>query len=201
MTTTNFMLIDDHTLFRNGLRLIIESEIETASVCEFSTLEEVLSIQRDRPDAILLDVKLQGLNGLESISLLRLRWPNVPIVMISSDASSSTVKQAYEKGANHFVSKAQSSTTIIEILRSINSIHPTKKTTREANSENTTKVTPRQLEVLNYLNQGLSNKAIARKIFVSENTVRGHVQSLLAFLNATSRTEAVFNARKLGFLD
>ena len=106
MVKLHILLIDDHALFRSGLRMIIESRFEAAQVLEAGSLEQALDLDTRRLDVVLLDIRLPGLNGLESIALLKRRWPDVPIVMLSSDASSITVRQAFERGAVGFVSKA-----------------------------------------------------------------------------------------------
>jgi DNA-binding NarL/FixJ family response regulator len=199
------LLIDDHQLFRHGLEMLIQSEWKEAQVFHADAMEAVWHSDTPRPDVVLLDVKLQGLNGLESIKLLHLRWPGLPIIMISSDASSATVKHSLDKGAVGFVSKASNSETIFAALRAALNPHltPDEKATEAARdlAPNSNPLTVRQVEVLTFINQGLTNKAIARKLFISENTVRGHVQLLLTALKATSRSEAVFNARNLGLID
>ena len=199
------LLIDDHQLFRSGLEMLIQSEWQDAQIFHADSMEAVWHSDTPRPDVVLLDVKLQGLNGLESIKLLHLRWPKLPIIMISSDNSSATVQQSIDKGAVGFVSKASNSKTIFAAIHA--ALHPADATavnTADATRDSaldSTPLTVRQVEVLTFLNQGLTNKAIAKKLFISENTVRGHVQLLLMALKATSRSEAVFNARKLGLID
>lgn len=200
MKHLQILLIDDHALFRSGLRLIIQSAFVDASVSEAASLEAVLNSDAPRPDLVLLDVRLQGLNGIESIALLHRRWPDMPIIMLSSDASSSTIRQAYERGAIGFVSKADNSDVIVAAIRSACSQPSHTGLLNQPPATETFKLTPRQCEVLNFLSQGLSNKLIARKLDVSENTVRGHVQALLLTLKANSRSEAVFFARRLGMI-
>ena len=200
MTPRQILLIDDHALFRSGLRMIIESEFAEVEIVEVDSIEQVVHQEWPRPDLVLLDVRLQGLNGLESIALLHRRWPAVPIIMLSSDASGSTVRQAYERGAVGFVSKADSSTAVVAAIRSVFA-QPQAAGAGAERPPGVAALTPRQCEVLNFLSQGLSNKSIAKKLDLSENTVRGHVQSLLTTLNATSRLEAVFIARRHGLID
>lgn len=196
------LLIDDHALFRSGLRLIIESKFESVQVLEAGSLEQALDLPLTSPDVILLDVRLPGLSGLESIALLQRRWAHAPIIMLSSDASASTIRLAHERGACGFVSKADKPETIAEVLRACLSSTPSEE---QPGPGSTTalphELTPRQLEVLAFLGQGLPNKSIARKLDISENTVRGHVQSLLGIFQATSRSEAVYIARRQGLLD
>ncbi len=199
------LLIDDHQLFRNGLEMLIQSEWADAQIFHADSMEAVWHSDTPRPDVVLLDVKLQGLNGLESIKLLHLRWPKLPIIMISSDISSATVKQSIDKGAAGFVSKASNSEAIFSAIRAaLDPTTPAGDQMADAARDlalDSNPLTVRQVEVLAFLNQGLTNKAIAKKLFISENTVRGHVQLLLTALKAASRSEAVFNARKLGLID
>lgn len=201
MTPHQILLIDDHALFRSGLRLIIESRFVQAQVQEAGSLEQALNTQTHPPDVILLDVRLPGLNGLESIALLKRRWDSAPIIMLSSDASPGTVRQAHERGAVGFVSKADKPDAIAAALSACLSPDATTASAPiEPPPSPPLSLTPRQLEVLAFLGQGLPNKSIARKLDISENTVRGHVQSLLGVFGATNRSEAVYMARQQGLL-
>lgn len=206
----HILLIDDHALFRSGLRMIIESRFEGAEVLEAGSLEQALALEMAAcpPHVVLLDIRLPGLNGLECIALLKRRWPDVPIVMLSSDASNTTVRQALERGAAGFVSKADKPDAIAAALRAcLVSGEATGVSTTDsaplgpAVGKPQSELTPRQCEVLVLLGQGLPNKSIARKLDISENTIRGHVQSLLVAFGANSRSEAVYIARRQGLLD
>lgn len=204
MPPLQILLIDDHALFRSGLRLIIESKFEGVLVQEAGSLEQALDMPRPQPNVVLLDVRLPGLNGLESIALLKRRWGSVPIIMLSSDASPGTVRQAHERGAVGFVSKAEKPDAIAAALLaclSPNTTDPIAAPSPHGANPAPCALTLRQREVLTLLSQGLPNKSIARKLDISENTVRGHVQSLLGLFDATSRSEAVYMARRQGLLD
>lgn len=197
------LIVDDHALFRSGLRMILKTAFAQASFEEAASIEALLQDSpAQAPDIILLDIRLGGLNGLESLAILKRRWPQTPIIMLSSDADSQTVKQALERGAAAFVSKAQDSEEIIRSIRAI--LAPgamTEASPIGAGPQTPTRLTARQCEVLHFLDQGLSNKLIARKLALSENTVRGHVQAILALLDSTSRAQAVYKARQAGLID
>jgi len=210
MVNLHILLIDDHALFRTGLRMIIESRFEGVEVLEAGSLEQALALDMAAgpPHVVLLDIRLPGLNGLESIALLKRRWPNAPIVMLSSDASNTTVRQALERGAAGFVSKADKPDAIAAALRAClvsgdapGVSAPDSTPLGPAMGKSHAELTPRQCEVLVLLGQGLPNKSIARKLDISENTIRGHVQSLLMAFGANSRSEAVYLARRQGLLD
>ncbi len=195
------LIVDDHALFRSGMRMILHDAFAQAQVFESDGVEHALAQTPQRPDVVLLDIRLQGLNGIESIALLQRRWPQVPVIMLSSDASSHTVEQALARGARAFVSKADDSATILQAIRAQWRSEPAAEpASPERRLVSSAKLTPRQCEVLHYLSQGLANKVIARKLDVSENTVRGHVQLIMSTLECSSRTEAVFKARQLGLL-
>ena len=188
--------------------MIIESRFEAAQVLEAGSLEQALDMDVRRPEVVLLDIRLPGLNGLESIALLKRRWPDVPIVMLSSDASNTTVRQAFERGAVGFVSKADKPDAIAAALRAclvsgdeVDVLASMGALPVPAVGKQQAELTPRQCEVLVLLGQGLPNKSIARKLDISENTIRGHVQSLLMAFGANSRSEAVYIARRQGLLD
>lgn len=202
MLNSHILLIDDHALFRSGLRMIIESRFEGVQVLEAGSLEQALGPDVRRPAVVLLDIRLPGLNGLESIAVLKRRWQDVPIVMLSSDASNTTVRQALERGAAAFVAKADKPDAIAAALQACLASHdvPGASVSGGMPCKPQSELTPRQCEVLVLLGQGLPNKSIARKLDISENTIRGHVQSLLVALGANSRSEAVYIARRQGLL-
>jgi len=201
VSAPTILVIDDHLLFRSGLKMILKSEFMQAQVQEASSVEEVLGDAQARPDVVLLDVRLNGLSGIESIALLHRRWPGVPVIMLSSDNSTHTIRQAQERGAARFVSKADSSADILQAIRSVFMAQPLSQGLSAAVQDSVPlKLTPRQSEVLHFLSQGLSNKTIAKKLDLSENTVRGHVQSVMGLLDSTSRSEAVFKARIQGLI-
>jgi DNA-binding NarL/FixJ family response regulator len=150
------------------------------------------------PDALLLDIHLQGLNGLDGIAPLKRKWPQTPIVMLASDATQDTVRQALERSAAAFISKAEATDKILAIIKQVLCGDSVAEQPAAADAP---RLTPRQCEVLDLLCQGLSNKVIGKRLGLSENTVRWHVQALLAFLQVSSRSEAAYAARRSGLVD
>ncbi len=198
MSPTTILLIDDHALFRSGLSMVLRSDIANVQVLEASSMEEAMRNPMDAPDALLLDIQLQGLNGLDGIALLKRKWPQTPIVMLASDATQDTMRRALERGATAFISKAEATGKILAIIRQVlcGETAAEKPVEKEA-----PRLTPRQSEVLDLLCQGLSNKVIGKRLGLSENTVRWHVQALLAFLQVASRSEAAYAARRSGLVN
>ena len=199
MLAPRILLIDDHALFRCGLRMVLAAGIPDLEVAEVASLEEAMRAPMASPSLVLLDVQLTGLSGLEGIALVKRKWPQALVVILSSDAGAHNVRTALERGAAAFVSKADSADNILALIdqlrrgQSVAAAAPADDAPRQL-------LTPRQFEVLDLVCQGLSNKVIGRRLNLSENTVRGHVQAVLAALEVSSRSEAGFEARRRGLV-
>ena len=193
------LLIDDHALFRAGLAMVMASGIPDVEVLEAGSIQEAMRQDGAAPDLVLLDIQLQGLNGLDGIGLVQRRWPQVPVLMLSSHTEAEKVRQALALGAADYLSKAHSADHMLAaITRALRG--ETARAPAGAPDEAKRALTTRQFEVLDLLCQGLSNKAIGRRLNLSENTVRGHVQATLAALEVSSRSQAAFTARQRGLI-
>ena len=199
MSATRILLIDDHAMFRAGLSMVLSAGIPGTEIVEAGSMNEAIDGIPDTVDVVLLDIKLNGPSGLEGIPLLKQKWPQVPILMLSSQDEPETVRLALARGATGFVSKAE---TAEKIIASINLVLRGEFPVLSpiTNSTPQQRLTPRQCEVLGLLHQGLSNKLIARQLSLSDNTVRRHVQDILEFFKVASRAEAVFTARGRGLI-
>jgi DNA-binding NarL/FixJ family response regulator len=202
MSTTQILLIDDHAMFRSGLHMVLNERFPCAEIFEAGSINEATLNTPDGIDVILLDINLQGLNGLDGMALLKRKWPQVPVIVLSSQDGPETVRDALGRGAACFMSKADTADKIVDILNHVLlGEYATPKTQPDSETLNLLQhLTPRQCEVLDLLCQGMSNKLIARQLALSENTVRGHVQAILGFLQVSSRSEAVFAARQRGLI-
>lgn len=201
MLPTRVLLIDDHALFRSGLGLVLDASLTGLQVLEASSIEDGFKVAVTAPDVVLLDIQLEGLNGLEGLTLIRSRWPSTPIVMLSASQGPEIVRVAMSRGATAFVSKAEPAERIVAVVKqALYGIGgPLPRAVNEI-PEDDARLTPRQCEVLDLLCQGLSNKVIARRLELSEFTVRGHVQAVLRHLRVSSRSEAAFAARQRGLV-
>ncbi len=219
---SHILLIDDHALIRSGLRMVVQSGVPGAALREAASIAEAL---RDvegapayAPHLVLLDIELPGLNGLDGLTVLRKRWPGTPVVMLSSHTEPETVRDALARGAVAYVAKSEPSEKIIAAVdralrgegadgwRAAGGAAGGAAGAAQAGAAGggdepaAPRLTPRQCEVLGLLCEGLSNKVIGRKLDLSENTVRGHVQAVLAYLQVSSRSEAAFAARRRGLV-
>ncbi len=204
MTHTNILLVDDHAMFRSGLRMVLDASMPDIDVLEASSLNDALYCVESTPDVVLLDIKMPGLNGVEGVALLKRKWPQAPVLILSSQDDPETMQFALARGASGFVSKANTAEKIVDAISLV--LHGQSPVAAEATGGDNAQplppksLTPRQYEVLDLLSQGMSNKLIARQLALSENTVRVHVQAILAFLKVSSRSEAAFAARRHGLV-
>lgn len=200
MSAHNILVIDDHAMFRSGLCMVLQAYLPQAAVVEAASLDEAMRASLTDPTLILLDIELQGLNGLECIAVLKGKWPQTPIIMLSSHANPAMVRQSIARGAAAFVAKADSATMLVGAITQVLQRAPAGGFALGDSPRQAVHLTPRQLEVLDLLSQGMPNKTIGRRLGLSENTVRGHVQALLDVLQVSSRSEAAFVARRLGLI-
>lgn len=189
------LLIDDHSILLEAVRMLLESRINNVQVLTATSLNEALSNSLT-PDIVILDIKLDGINGIDGIGILKEKWRSTRIVILSSQDDQTTQQLTLDRGAVSFVSKAKPSDEIVSVIGSI-----LVGDFSVTNSIEHGLLTPRQYEVLDLLCRGLSNKMIARQLDLSENTVRRHNQDIFAFFQVASRTEAVFKAKQMGIIN
>jgi DNA-binding NarL/FixJ family response regulator len=195
MKSPRILLVDDHAMFRSGLALLIRAAMPDAHIHECASIQEASAAELDGVDVVLLDIHLQGLSGLEGIDLMHRRWPDAPVLMLSSQSEPETVRLAIARGAAGFVSKAETADDIVKAIdRALHGKSAAPAASPDAQGER--RLTPRQCEVLDLLSQGMSNKVLARQLSLSDNTVRRHVQDILMFFDVGSRAEAVAAARR-----
>lgn len=203
MENIRILLIDDHTLFRSGLRMVLNALMPEAVVFDIGSLSEAQQEISTSFEVILLDITMPGLSGIEGIALLKRKWPNAHILMLSAQDDAEVRRNALARGAEDFISKTTSAENIVTIIKhALQEGEPTaSKSPSSRQLINEQHLTPRQCEVLVLVCQGMSNKLIARELSLSENTVRGHVQAILEFLQVSSRLEAAFEARRRGLVN
>ncbi|EPD49648.1 response regulator transcription factor [Paenisporosarcina sp. FSL H8-0542] len=198
------LLVDDHAVLRDGLRSILDLESDIRVVGEAVTGEEVLKkVEECRPDFILMDINLPGKNGIEVTSLVKSQYPNCRVLILTMFEHDEYLMEALRAGADGYLLKDSSSEQVVEAIRKVSQgdsvIHPrmTQKliTYHQTNSErNENVLSDREKEVLFELVKGLSNKEIAEVLFISDKTVKIHINKIFKKLNVKSRTQAVIYA-------
>jgi DNA-binding NarL/FixJ family response regulator len=209
------LLVDDHALFREGVRLLLQGldvhfDIRMASGCE-----QGLDMLREAPaDVILLDWYLQGLWGLDALAAFRQRAPQARMIVLSGERSAELVRTAIEGGAVGFIPKDTAPEQLIAALQKIAeggiylppalipgvTAHVAHASRRPLGGEQGIfpGLTLRQGDVLSAMLKGLSNKEIARQLSISDQTVKTHLAVVFRVLKVQSRTEAVYACARLG---
>lgn len=194
------LIIDDHSLFRHGLNLAIKDRLIHSIVLESGSVERALTLLNAIPDLIFLDFQLNGMDGATGLPYLMDKWPAAKIYMLSSIKDGDATKRSIEAGALGFLDK---STDISRLVKIINELPLCTKENHSLKIDESKKclLTKRQMKVLEKLKHGLSNKEISKEVFLSEFTVRGHVQEILRRLNASNRTQALIKAKSIGLIE
>ena len=209
----NLLLIDDHALFREGLKFILRGLDEHLSIDEAGSVAAALARPDTAPfDLILLDLNRPGVGNLEALATIRAAFPQAPVVVLSGEDDPRMIRATIEHGAMGFVPKSSTPEILIQALRLILA-HGVYLPVSALDSEESAlgaadiprdpdallrNMSPRQIEVLHCVIQGQPNKLIARNLALSESTVKAHLSAVFRSLGARNRTEAVSAAAKLG---
>lgn len=192
------LILDDHPLFREALHYVLNKLEEKVSILEASDYETALQHIAENPDIglISLDLYLPGKGGFTVLDNITKNYPAMPFVVISSSNHRTDITRALEAGARGYIPKCTGSLVMLNALRLILSggiYIPPLMTSNKA------PFTPRQVEVLKLLIEGLSNKVIASRMELAEATVKMHLTSIFRGFGVSNRTQAAMEARKQGY--
>ena len=205
------VIADDHRLFREGLRLLLHSEESIQIVGEAANgLQTIDAISNLNPDVLLLDITMPEISGIEVIAPIRQKNPKTRILMLTGSTDETKIFKALKAGAKGHISKDVS---ISDLIKAIQAVHQGEmwlerkliarfldgETVADAGGEvqhRRTKegLTQREQEVLRALSTGCTNKEIAQTLFISEKTVKSHLNSIFRKLNVTRRLQAILYA-------
>ena len=199
------LITDDHPIMRRGLRAAISQESDMELVGEAADGAEAIALFRElQPTVALLDLQMPNVDGLEAIAAIRGEFPKATIIVLTSYPGDARVMRALALGATSYLLKSATLEEIIKAIRSsvagrhVVTSEVAHEIARHAGSDN---LTTRETSVLRLAAAGQSNKAIAEALFVSEDTVKSRMRSIMAKLGALDRTHAVMIAVQRGFLD
>ncbi len=213
------LLVDDHALFRDGMRYVLQQLAEEVEILDCGSFSQGLQLAMANPDLdlALLDLKMPDSNGVSSLQLFHQRFPDIPLVVVSGSEQLDDIESVMNLGAMGFISKMSPSKTTLSALRvvleggvyippqllqqTMAKLEPG-PALNDKRSQRASKygLTPRQLQVLQLIGAGKSNKDISRKLNLAEGTVKIHVAAIYQALHVSSRIEAVETARRFGFI-
>jgi DNA-binding NarL/FixJ family response regulator len=197
------VVVDDHALHRDGTRQILEAHPDLEVVGEASSGEVALALVNQlRPDVVLLDIRLPGMNGIEVVGRLTRDHPKVRVLMVSAYDEDEYVRGALEVGAAGYLSKTAPGKDLVQAVRTVaggTSVLQSGLTARLLISSRRPEHAPddlseRELEVVSLLAEGLHNRELAARLGISSRTVDRHCDNIYAKLGVGSRTEAVVRA-------
>ncbi len=207
------LIVDDHTLFRQGLQKLLEAYEEIQVVAEASNGKEAIAmVDEVFPDVVLMDIKMPGMDGIECIGRIKEKHPGLNIIVLSMYDDAEYVLRAVNAGASGYMEKNISADRLVDTIKQVRDgnkplVH------LAVHSEVLQGVIPvitdrgkykglteQERRVLRLVAKGKSNKQIAKELFISEQTVKGHIHNILRKLDATDRTQAVAEAMREGLV-
>lgn len=207
------LVADDHSLFRDGLISLLEAggfEVVGQVSNGRAAIEATLRL---RPDVVLMDIDMPQMDGLQALRLIKQELPDTQVVILTVSDEDANLFEAVKSGADGYLLKSLTADQFFEMLDGLRrgEAAMTRQTTAHlmkglagVSSQqplHSRDLTQREIELLQLMANGMSNKAIAKKLCVSENTVKYHLKNMMQKLGVQNRTEAVAHAIRVGLLD
>jgi len=209
------LVVDDHQLVRTGLRAVLtEGGVEVVGECEDGA-QAVEAVRRLRPDVVLMDVRMRGMNGPEATRRIRELPDGPPVLALTTFDDDDTLEGSLTAGAAGFLLKDAPGEEIIRATRSVAAgagwldpavaervlrVYRGRVGSRREGASQLAQLTPRELEVLKLIAQGMSNDEIAGRLFLSEATVKTYINRLLSKLEVRDRAQAIVFAYQQGIV-
>ncbi|OUR70948.1 hypothetical protein A9Q78_11420 [Methylophaga sp. 41_12_T18] len=195
------LLADDHGLFRDSMAVWIKHYNDQANIsfaADFTSIIDLLN-QQQKFDLILLDLTMPGMSGITSINTVKQQSPETPILIVSANDDPQTINACLQNGAAGYVTKASEGTEILKALNMViqGKTYQTKALADKVEDPILASLSDKQLQLLTYLGQGITNKEIARQMEFSEGTIKQYVSQLLSKLEVDNRTQAANKARSM----
>ncbi|MFH1260191.1 MAG: response regulator transcription factor [Elusimicrobiota bacterium] len=217
MKKIRVVIADDHPTFRDGLKLLLEGEPDVQIVGETSSGEEIIKLAKKLlPDIIIMDIRLHGIDGIEATRLVKKDNPQINILVLSMYDDDAHIIEAIQAGANGYLSKLLPSEELLKAIRKVSdegiiipqqlmpklvrSLTGGDRVAKEDVMQKPSELTRGEIKVLQLISTGLSNKEIAGKLFISEKTVKNHLNRIFQKLDVKNRTQAVVYAIDRGLI-
>ncbi|MGD0296585.1 MAG: response regulator transcription factor [Bryobacteraceae bacterium] len=196
--------IDDHPLLSEGIATMIRGQPDMQLVGSASTGKEgILKYHEVQPDVTLMDLRLPDVSGIDVMKAIRAEFPDARVILLTMFAGDVVIQRALEAGAQAYLLKSMSGDQMVETIRQV---HAGKKrvlpeiASHLAEHFSDEPLTGRELDVLRHVTEGNRNRDIAKRLFVSEHTIKIHIKHILEKLGASDRTHAIAIASRRGFI-
>ncbi len=198
------LVCEDHLIARVGLSAILNAQPDMTVIAEAVHGESALALYRThRPDVTLMDIRMPVMNGLEAIAAIRAEFPNARLVALSTFGGDADIRRALQSGALAFLTKDAPQEDLLQAIRSARAgeryVTPLVAAILEGET-NAPDLSGRELEVLELIARGLSNKQIAFELQVADDTAKNHVKNILKKLGVQDRTQAATEAIQRGII-
>jgi DNA-binding NarL/FixJ family response regulator len=199
------LTVDDHALIREGIAALIANQKDMSLVGEASNgREAVEQFRLHRPDVTLMDLQMPEMNGIDALIAIRSEFPDARIIVLTTYAGDALCKRAMKAGAQAYILKGNVRKDLLDTIRAIRAgkkfIHAEVAAELASHAADDS-LSEREIEVLSLIAAGNSNKLVADQLAISEDTVKGHVKSILSKLGVNDRTHAVTAALKRGIIE
>jgi DNA-binding NarL/FixJ family response regulator len=199
------LIADDHEVVREGLRLSLSRSPHIRVVGEASDGETAVALaERRRPDVVVMDIRMPGMDGLEATKEITDRLPETSVLLFTAFSERSLLGRGLESGARGYLLKEATNDTLVRAIEKVAGgegyVDPALMPTF-LSRDSQDLLTPREREILQLLADGMSNADVAQKLFISQETVKSHVRHILAKLEADTRTHAVAIAIRDSIID
>jgi DNA-binding NarL/FixJ family response regulator len=200
------LIVDDHEVVREGLRLALSRAPHIRVIGEASDGESAVTlVERRRPDVVIMDVRMPGMDGLAATKVLTERMPDVSVLIFTAYSERSLLSRGLESGAKGYILKEAPHQTLLRAIEKVANgegyVDPALMPAFLSGKERDDMLTGREREILQLLADGMSNADVASKLFISQETVKSHVRHILAKLEADTRTHAVAIALRESIID
>ncbi|HTA43970.1 MAG TPA: response regulator transcription factor [Bryobacteraceae bacterium] len=197
--------VDDHPLLREGIATLIGTQTDMELIAEASNGHEAIEqFRKHRPDVTLMDLQMPEMGGIDAMSAIRGEFADARIIVLTTYTGDVQVVRALKAGARAYLLKASLRKELLETIRAVHAgqkrVPPDVAADLAEHAADET-LTAREIEVLRLVASGNSNKEIAAQLFVTEETVKGHVKNILGKLGANDRTHAVTIGLKRGIFE
>ena len=196
--------VDDHPLLREGIAALVNSQQDMKLIAEAANgREAVEQFRKHRPDVTLMDLQMPELDGIDTMIAIRCEFPQARIVVLTTYEGDADVLRALKAGARGYLLKNLLRKELLETIRVVHAGQkriPPEVAAQLADHAAADELTAREIDVLRLIASGNANKTIGARLSISEETVKGHVKSVLSKLDANSRTHAVTISLKRGII-